>query len=211
MPTKPHAAGADLVRLRQQAEKQVIDGVLRPSAAWPTSSPPRACANDYVGAFAVTAGSGRRQEGAVLPGRPRRLLAIMLKALADRLAEALAEACTSACARTCGAMPPTKPCRKSADRREVPRHPPGARLPGLPGPQASSATCSSCCSPQEIGMGLTELDGDVAGGQRERLLPEPPRQHLLQRRQDRRRTSCRTRRRAAVRTSNNCNACLQPI
>jgi hypothetical protein len=30
---------------------------------------------------------------------------------------------------------PTRRCRTSADRREVPRHPPGARLPGLPGPQ----------------------------------------------------------------------------
>jgi 5-methyltetrahydrofolate--homocysteine methyltransferase len=45
--------------LRQQTEKQVIDGVMRPAAAWPTSSRPRTAAlKDYVGVFAVTAGLG---------------------------------------------------------------------------------------------------------------------------------------------------------
>ena len=93
--------------LRQQAEKQRIDGVMRPSR----------CLADFVAPK-----GGRRLRGRVrghrgigVDKKEQYFLAdhddysaIMLKALADRLAEALAEACTSACARTCGATWPTR-------------------------------------------------------------------------------------------------------
>jgi 5-methyltetrahydrofolate--homocysteine methyltransferase len=78
--------------LRQQSEKQVIDGVTRPSRALADFVAPRGVANDYVGAFAVTAGIGVDRKEQYFLADHDDYSAIMLKALADRLAEALAEA-----------------------------------------------------------------------------------------------------------------------
>jgi 5-methyltetrahydrofolate--homocysteine methyltransferase len=78
--------------LRQQAEKQVIDGVMRPSRCLADFVAPKGVANDYVGAFAVTAGLGVDKKEAYFLADHDDYSAIMLKALADRLAEALAEA-----------------------------------------------------------------------------------------------------------------------
>ena len=77
--------------LRQQTEKQVIDGVMRPSRCLADFVAPKGVAPDHVGVFAVTAGLGAEK-------REKRFLddhddysAILFKALADRLAEAFAE------------------------------------------------------------------------------------------------------------------------
>lgn len=78
--------------LRQQTEKQVIDGVLRPSRCLADFVAPRGVANDYVGMFAVTAGLGVDKKEQYFLADHDDYSAIMLKALADRLAEALAEA-----------------------------------------------------------------------------------------------------------------------
>jgi 5-methyltetrahydrofolate--homocysteine methyltransferase len=56
--------------LRQQAEKQAIDGVMRPSRCLADFVAPKGVANDYVGMFAVTAGIGVEKEREVLHGRP---------------------------------------------------------------------------------------------------------------------------------------------
>ena len=101
--------------LRQQAEKQVIDGMMRPSrcladfvaskgAATRTS---KSIANnadstgtsgtnssqvqDYIGVFAVTAGIGADKKEKYFQDDLDDYSSIMLKALADRLAEAFAE------------------------------------------------------------------------------------------------------------------------
>jgi len=78
--------------LRQQTEKQEIDGVMRPSRCLADFVAPRASGvADYVGAFAVTAGIGAEAHEARFLAAHDDYSAIMLKALADRLAEALAE------------------------------------------------------------------------------------------------------------------------
>jgi 5-methyltetrahydrofolate--homocysteine methyltransferase len=78
--------------LRQQAEKQVIDGKLRPSRCLADFVAPKGVADDYVGVFAVTAGLGVEKKEQYFLDDHDDYSAIMLKALADRLAEALAEA-----------------------------------------------------------------------------------------------------------------------
>ena len=77
--------------LRQQTEKQAIDGVMRPSRALADFVAPRGVADDYVGMFAVTAGIGSEVKEQYFLKDLDDYSAIMLKALADRLAEAFAE------------------------------------------------------------------------------------------------------------------------
>jgi 5-methyltetrahydrofolate--homocysteine methyltransferase len=77
--------------LRQQAEKQAVDGVMRPSRCLADFVAPKGVAEDYVGVFAVTAGIGVEKKEQYFLADHDDYSAIMLKALADRLAEALAE------------------------------------------------------------------------------------------------------------------------
>jgi 5-methyltetrahydrofolate--homocysteine methyltransferase len=97
--------------LRQQTEKQMIDGVMRPSRCLSDFIAPKIdatdsiapCAdsmlatgqkglkNDYIGIFAVTAGIGVEKKEKFFTDDLDDYSAIMLKALADRLAEAFAE------------------------------------------------------------------------------------------------------------------------
>ncbi|MBK9237968.1 MAG: methionine synthase [Rhodoferax sp.] len=84
--------------LRQQAEKQVIDGVMRPSRCLADFVAPKRDAGgvltgikDYVGVFAVTAGIGVDKREQLFLDQHDDYRAIMLKSLADRLAEAFAE------------------------------------------------------------------------------------------------------------------------
>lgn len=78
--------------LRQQAEKQSVDGVMRPSRCLADFVAPKGVAKDYVGVFAVTAGLGVEKKEKYFMDDHDDYSAIMLKALADRLAEAFAEA-----------------------------------------------------------------------------------------------------------------------
>jgi 5-methyltetrahydrofolate--homocysteine methyltransferase len=78
--------------LRQQTEKQEIEGTMRPSRALADFVAPKGLANDYVGMFAVTAGIGVEKKEKYFLDDLDDYSAIMLKALADRLAEAFAEA-----------------------------------------------------------------------------------------------------------------------
>jgi 5-methyltetrahydrofolate--homocysteine methyltransferase len=78
--------------MRQQTEKQVIDGVMRPSRCLADFVAPKASGlKDYVGMFAVTAGLGVEKKEKYFIDDLDDYSAIMLKALADRLAEAFAE------------------------------------------------------------------------------------------------------------------------
>ncbi|CAN5286427.1 methionine synthase [soil metagenome] len=78
--------------MRQQTEKQVIDGVMRPSRCLADFVAPRDSGiKDYVGMFAVTAGLGVEKKEKFFIDDLDDYSAIMLKALADRLAEAFAE------------------------------------------------------------------------------------------------------------------------
>jgi 5-methyltetrahydrofolate--homocysteine methyltransferase len=75
--------------LRQQTEKQMIDGVMRPSRCLSDFIAPKG--SDYIGIFAVTAGIGVDKKEKFFTDDLDDYSAIMLKALADRLAEAFAE------------------------------------------------------------------------------------------------------------------------
>ncbi|MBL8388279.1 MAG: methionine synthase [Hydrogenophaga sp.] len=76
--------------LRQQTEKETIDGVTRPSRCLADFVAPAGTA-DYVGLFAVTAGVGVEKKEQQFLAAHDDYSAILFKALADRLAEALAE------------------------------------------------------------------------------------------------------------------------
>ncbi|MDH6592225.1 5-methyltetrahydrofolate--homocysteine methyltransferase [Variovorax sp. TBS-050B] len=79
--------------MRQQTEKQAIDGVMRPSRCLADFVAPKDSGlKDYVGVFAVTAGLGVEKKEKYFADDLDDYSAIMLKALADRLAEAFAEA-----------------------------------------------------------------------------------------------------------------------
>ncbi|MEZ5704864.1 MAG: methionine synthase [Burkholderiaceae bacterium] len=77
--------------LRQQTEKQEIDGVMRPSRCLADFVAPKGIADDYVGMFAVTAGLGSEKKEKQFIDAHDDYNAILFKALADRLAEAFAE------------------------------------------------------------------------------------------------------------------------
>ena len=77
--------------LRQQTEKQEIDGVMRPSRCLADFVAPKGVADDYVGLFAVTAGLGIEKKEKQFLDALDDYNAILFKSLADRLAEAFAE------------------------------------------------------------------------------------------------------------------------
>jgi 5-methyltetrahydrofolate--homocysteine methyltransferase len=84
--------------LRQQTEKQAIEGVMRPSRCLADFVAPKLDpagkplgVADYVGVFAVTTGIGVEKKEKYFMDDHDDYSAIMLKALADRLAEAFAE------------------------------------------------------------------------------------------------------------------------
>jgi len=77
--------------LRQQTEKQAVNGVMRPSRCLADFVAPQGVAADHVGVFAVTAGIGADKRAEAFEAAHDDYNAILLKALADRLAEAFAE------------------------------------------------------------------------------------------------------------------------
>ena len=78
--------------LRQQAERPVVDGVMRPNRCLADYVASKGSGvQDYAGCFAVTTGHGVDEKVAQFMAKHDDYSAIMLKALADRLAEAFAE------------------------------------------------------------------------------------------------------------------------
>ncbi len=77
--------------LRQQSEKQMIDGVLLPNRCLADFVAPKDVASDYAGVFALTAGIGTDKRELLFQEAHDDYSAILLKSLADRLAEAFAE------------------------------------------------------------------------------------------------------------------------
>ena len=127
--TPTNRAATKLTRfhtLRQQWERKGQNGVLR---RWPTTSPRvDSGRQDYLGAFAVTAGIGCDELVGEFERDHDDYNSIMAKALADRLAEAFAEMLHAAGPPRLGLRPRRAADQRRADRREVPRHPPRARL-----------------------------------------------------------------------------------
>jgi len=78
--------------MRQQTEKQAVEGVLRPSRCLSDFIAPKASGlKDYAGLFAVTAGLGMEKKEQEFIDQLDDYSGILFKSLADRLAEAFAE------------------------------------------------------------------------------------------------------------------------
>jgi len=142
--------------LRQQTEKQRIEGVMRPSRCLADFVAPQGVAQDHVGVFAVTAGIGADKRAEAFEAAHDDYSAIMLKSLADRLAEALAE-CLHQKVRTdlwgYAAGEALSNEALIAEKYQGIRPAPG--YPACPDHSAKKAMFEllQC---QEIGMGLTE-------------------------------------------------------
>lgn len=143
--------------LRQQTEKQVIDGVTRPSRCLADFVAPKGSGiADYAGLFAVTAGLGVEKKEQAFVDALDDYSAIMLKSLADRLAEAFAE-CLHQRVRTdlwgYAAGEALSNDEMIAEKYQGIRPAPG--YPACPDHSAKEALFRvlQC---QEIGMGLTE-------------------------------------------------------
>jgi 5-methyltetrahydrofolate--homocysteine methyltransferase len=178
--------------LRQQTEKHEIDGpdgkpFMRPSRCLADFVAPKGTADDYVGVFAVTAGLGVEKEGAGLHRRARRLFRHHAQVPGRPAGRGLCRVPAPPRAhRPVGLRAPRGAEPRRPDCREVPRHPPRAGLPGLPGPQRQ-ARHVRIAAVRRHRHGPDRKPGHDTGRQRQRLHAEPPGEHLLQRRQDRRR------------------------
>jgi 5-methyltetrahydrofolate--homocysteine methyltransferase len=105
--------------LRQQTEKQVIDGVMRPSRCLADFVAPKGVAR-LRRRFAVTAGLGVEKKEQYFLADHDDYSAIMLKALADRLAEAWPRPARARAQGPVGLCGRRNAVQRGADRREVP-------------------------------------------------------------------------------------------
>jgi 5-methyltetrahydrofolate--homocysteine methyltransferase len=143
--------------LRQQTEKQAIDGVMRPSRCLADFIAPKSSGvADYIGMFAVTAGIGSEKREKFFIDDHDDYSAIMFKALADRLAEAFAE-CLHQRVRTdlwgYAAGEKFTPEELIAEKYRGIRPAPG--YPACPDHSVKSAMFE-LLGAADIGMGLTE-------------------------------------------------------
>jgi 5-methyltetrahydrofolate--homocysteine methyltransferase len=104
-----------------------------PTAAWPTSSRRRAWRPTTSGPVRGDRRPGRGEEGKAVHRRPRRLLVDHAQGPGRPPGRSLRRAAAPARAhRVLGLCSRRVAEQRRADCREVPRHPPGAGLPGLP-------------------------------------------------------------------------------
>ncbi len=172
--------------MRQQTEKEAIDGVMRPSRCLADFIAPRGVADDYIGMFAVTAGIGSDKKERYFLDDHDDYSAITLKALADRLAEAFAEALHQRVRRDLWGYAAGEALSLEDEIAEKYR---GIRpAPGYPACPDHSVKRDmfDLLQARRGGHRADRKPGDDAGGQCQRLLPEPSRQHVLQRRAHRR-------------------------
>ena len=165
--------------LRQQTEKQKIDGVMRPSRCLADFVAPRiainseatqavntsasgikgienTAINDYAGLFAVTAGIGAEKRATAFEALHDDYSAIMLKAMADRLAEAFAECLHHRVRTDLWGYAPDEALRMEAliaEKYQGIRPAPG--YPACPD-HSVKQDMFALLQCEEIGMGLTE-------------------------------------------------------
>jgi 5-methyltetrahydrofolate--homocysteine methyltransferase len=141
--------------LRQQTEKQMIDGVMRPSRCLADFVAPKGTP-DYVGMFAVTAGIGVEKKEKYFTDDHDDYSAIMLKALADRLAEAFAEALHARARQDLWGYAPNEGLSNDdmiAEKYQGIRPAPG--YPACP-EHSVKADMFKLLQCEDIGMGITE-------------------------------------------------------
>ena len=167
--------------------------------------------HDYIGGFAVTAGIGED----VIAERFKRAnddySAILVKALADRLAEAFAERLHQRVRKEFwGYAPDEKLEQRGADRGEISRHPPGARLSGAARPHREGHAVQAAATAERIGVKLTESFAMWPGAAVCGLYFSHPQSALFRRRQDRARSGRGLRRRKGWSIAE-CERWLAPI
>ncbi len=141
---------------------------------------------DYIGAFAVTAGIGEEAVAERFKRANDDYSAIMAKALADRLAEALAERMHQRVRREFWAYAPDETLgSQRADRREISRHPPGARLSGAARSHREGDAVRAARRRTRDRRQAHRKFRHVAGRLGVRALFQPSRELLFRRRQDR--------------------------
>jgi 5-methyltetrahydrofolate--homocysteine methyltransferase len=146
--------------------------------------------NDFVGAFAVTAGHGADDLAHHFEAELDDYDAIMAKALADRLAEAFAELLHQRVRHEWGYAPDEKLTHEELIE-EKPGYSAGLRLPGVPGPRETEIVRA----PRRAAS-RHRAHRDVrhaARGERQRHLSRAPAIALLQRRPHRSRSGDRLR------------------
>ncbi|MHA2902871.1 methionine synthase [Ralstonia mannitolilytica] len=143
--------------LRQQSERPIIDGVMRPNRCLADFIAPKDTGiADYIGLFAVTGGIGVQKREAAFEADNDDYSAIMLKALADRFAEAFAECLHARVRRDLWGYAPDEALDNDALIREEYK---GIRpAPGYPAcPEHTvKRDMFRVLDAQEIGMGLTD-------------------------------------------------------
>ena len=113
--------------------------------------------SDHIGAFVVTAGPEEIAIAERFEAANDDYSSILVKALADRIAEALAEYMHARVRRELWGYAPDEAFTPAgADRRAVPRHPSGARLPGPARPHREGHDLRTARRRARIGVGLTE-------------------------------------------------------
>jgi 5-methyltetrahydrofolate--homocysteine methyltransferase len=185
--------------LRQQTEKQVVDGVQMPSRCLADFVAPRNATNsgahhadstrasgqnglevlDYAGLFAVTAGIGADKRAQAFEAAHDDYSSILLKSLADRLAEAFAEALHRRVRTDLWGYAAAESLGAEALIAEQYQ---GIRpAPGYPAcPDHSVKKDMFALLQCEDRHGRDREPGHDPGGQRQRLLHRPPRGDLLQ-------------------------------
>ena len=140
---------------------------------------------DYIGAFVVTAGIGEDEVADRFKHANDDYSSIMVKALADRLAEAFAERLHQRVRKEFWGYAADETLQqRRTDRREVSRHPPGARLSGAARPHREGDAVPAARRRADRREADRELR-DVAGRFGLRALFQPPGEPLFRRRQDR--------------------------
>ena len=170
-------ARAELARfpmLRQQAAQGRRQAVPRRS---PTSSRPlESGVADYLGAFAVTAGHRRRRAGRALRGASTTTTTRSWSRRSPTgWPRPSPSGCTQRARREWGYGARRAAHARRPDRREVPRHPPGVRLPGLPRPHREAHALRRCSTRRALGHHAHRELRDAAGRERQRPLLRPSR------------------------------------
>ena len=137
--------------------------------------------NDYLGAFAVTAGIGLQEIVEGFKAKHDDYNAIMAEALADRLAEAFAEYLHKRVREEWGFGKTENLAHRGFDRRKISRHPPGSRLSRLSRSHGKSDPLGSARRRATHRHQAYRELRHVAGGKRQRAVFRPPGIQILRR------------------------------
>jgi hypothetical protein len=140
-------------------------------------------ANDYIGAFAVTAGMGVDELAKQFKAQNDDYNAIMTEALADRLAEAFAEYLHKRVRAEWGYGKSREPHHRAVDRGAISRHPAGGGLSRLSGPHREVDVVEIARRGEERRHSTDRKLRHVARQQRQRPLFRQPAVQVFRRRQ----------------------------